>query len=164
MRKIKRDTVACLIFSKDGKLFQGMKDPTGGGVYADCWHIPGGGIEVGESKIQAVIREVREETGIDIRPYSIELVDDSGHGESEKILKDSGEKVIAEMTFNVYKVVVTDKTADQIKVKLSDDLVKCQWTEISNLSFLKLTPPSIELFTKLGYLDENDYRKNFHTL
>jgi len=67
MRKIKRDSVSALIFTKDGKLFQGMKDPAKGGVYADCWHIPGGGIDEGEDKRTALIREIQEETGIAYR-------------------------------------------------------------------------------------------------
>jgi 8-oxo-dGTP pyrophosphatase MutT (NUDIX family) len=65
-----------MIFSKDGKLFQGKKHPARGGVYPCAWHLPGGGIEEGEDKIFALRREVLEETGIDISPYSIELVDD----------------------------------------------------------------------------------------
>ena len=85
MKTLKRDIVSALIISKDRKLFQGKKDPQKGGVYSDCWHIPGGGIEEGESKIDAIKREVLEETGIDIENYKIELVDDKGSGESEKV-------------------------------------------------------------------------------
>ncbi len=152
MRTIQRDIVSALIFSKDGKLFQGMKDPALGGVYSDCWHIPGGGIDDGEDKISALIREVREETGIDISKYTINLVDDEGGGEAEKTLKDTGEKVLCQMKFNVYKVVIDDLNAADIKISLNDDLVKYIWSDISELSSLKLTPPSIKLFTRLGYL------------
>ena len=56
------------------------------------------------------------------------------------------------MKFNVYKVVITDKNADEIKVSLDDDLVKYIWSDISGLSKLKLTPPSIDLFARLGYI------------
>lgn len=49
MRKINRIIVAALIFSKDGKLLMGTKDPRRGGVYSDCWHLPGGGVEEGET-------------------------------------------------------------------------------------------------------------------
>ena len=32
----------------------------------DIWMVPGGGIEEGENAVEAGIREVREETGLDI--------------------------------------------------------------------------------------------------
>jgi len=152
MRSINRDIVSALIFSKDGKLFQGMKAEGKGGVYSDCWHIPGGGIDDGENPIHALIREIREETGIDISSYKIELVDDLGRGESEKVLKDTGEIVLCKMKFNVYRVIIEDKIADEIKVSLDDDLVKYRWSDLADLKDLKITPPSIELFTRLGYL------------
>jgi 8-oxo-dGTP pyrophosphatase MutT (NUDIX family) len=153
MRIINREIVSALIFSKEGKLFQGMKAERKGGVYLDCWHIPGGGVDEGEDKITALIREIKEETGIDISQYRIELIDDTGKGESEKILKDTGEKVLCKMNFNVYKVVIDDKYASEIKVELNDDLVKYQWFDLDNLKNIKLTPPSVELFKKLKYLE-----------
>lgn len=151
MRTIYRDIVSALIFSKDGKLLMGMKDSSKGGVYSDCWHIPGGGIDQRENKIDALRREIIEETGIDISPYKITLVDNSGSGESEKILKDTGEEVLCKMKFFVYKVEVDDREAGEIKIKLSDDLVKIEWIDMENLKNYKLTPPSVKLFTKLKY-------------
>jgi 8-oxo-dGTP pyrophosphatase MutT (NUDIX family) len=129
-----------------------MKDANKGGVYSDCWHIPGGGVDEGETNEQALIREIKEEVGIDILQYKIELVDDQGSGESEKTLKDTGEKVLCKMKFNVYKVEIVDKLASEICVLLEDDLVSYKWIEISELKNLKLTPPSIGLFQRLGYL------------
>lgn len=64
MRKIKREIVSALLFSKDNKLLMGKKDPTKGGVYPDCWHLPGGGVDDGESLVDALKREVIEEVGM----------------------------------------------------------------------------------------------------
>lgn len=152
MREINRRIVSALIFSKDGKLFQGKKDPKNGGVYSDCWHIPGGGVEKGETDKSALIREIKEETGIDISNYEIELVDDKGKGESEKILKETKEKVLCKMDFIVYKVAIKDKLAEDIPVLLADDLKEFAWRNIDELKKFKLTPPSQELFKRLGYI------------
>jgi len=152
MRTVQREIVSALIFSRDGKLFQGMKEK--GGVYDDCWHIPGGGVEEGESLHDALVREVWEETGIDITPYDRELVDDVGTGESEKTLKETGERVLVKMYFTIYKVIIADKTAEEISVALNDDLVAYQWTNRDDLSLIKMTPPSVDLFKRLGYLGQ----------
>ena len=152
MREINREIVSALIFSNDGKLFQGMKSPVLGGVYLDCWHLPGGGIDKGENAVQALIREIIEETGINLSPYKIELIDDVGFGESEKVLPSTGEKVLCKMKFNVFRVVINDKTSAEIGVALDDDLEKYEWVDLKDLGHRKLTPPSSELFKRLGYL------------
>jgi len=150
MRTIQREIVSALIFSKEGKLFQGMKNPNDGGVYVDCWHIPGGGINDDEDKIEALVREVFEEIGIVVPLEKVELLDDVGHGESEKTLKETGERVLCKMNFNVYKITL-DQNSAEVSVSLNDDLVRYQWTDVSSLHNLKLTPPSVELFRRLGY-------------
>ncbi|MCU0652957.1 MAG: NUDIX hydrolase [Candidatus Pacebacteria bacterium] len=150
MRQIEREIVSGLIFSRDGRFFQGMKDPRKGGVYCDCWHLPGGGAEAGEGRETALAREIREETGIDISSCKIELIDDSGTGESRKVLE-IGEEVLCKMRFFVYRIDV-DKNSTDIEINLSDDLVKFRWTDPKELPNLKLTPPSAELFKKLGYI------------
>jgi hypothetical protein len=94
---------------------------------------------------------VKEETGIDISACEIEMVDDSGGGQSEKTLK-GGERVLCEMKFYVYKVAIGDKNADEIKISLDDDLVEFKWIKIGDLKNIELTPPSMELFKKLGYI------------
>jgi len=151
MKEMQRNIVSALIFSKDGKLFQGMKDGGKGGVYCDCWHIPGGGVDGGERKEEALKREIKEETGIDISNYKVVLIDNVGSGVSRKILP-SGEEVLCKMKFYIYRVDIDDKNSDEISISLNDDLVEYRWTSLDELANIKLTPPSTELFKKLGYL------------
>lgn len=126
---IYRDIVSALIFSKDRKLFMGMKDPSKGGVYVDCWHIPGGGVDEGEAKHESLERELKEEVGLEIDPAHFRLIEDSGEGESIKTV--------------------------------NDDLVKYEWAGLEDLGKYKLTPPSVSLFRKLGYI-LHSYEESFN--
>lgn len=151
MRTIYRDCVVGLIVSKDGKFLLGKKDPRGGGVYADCWHLPGGGIDEGETDKEALAREMDEEVGIDIDHANVNLFDDKGEGISEKTLKDTDEVVLCKMKFKVFRIDV-DSDASEITVTPGDDIQTTTWADPTKLSEYKLTPPSVELFTRLGYI------------
>ena len=49
------------------------------------WSLPGGLLELGESLAAAVVREVREETGLDVEPVELVELLDRIHRESEKV-------------------------------------------------------------------------------
>ncbi|RJP45903.1 MAG: NUDIX hydrolase [Armatimonadetes bacterium] len=151
MRTVKRSIVSALILSFDNKILMGRKDREDGGVYPDCWHIPGGGIDEGESKFEALRREMMEEIGVDISGIEVELVNED-EGTAEGVIKKTGEKVLFEMDFSVYKIIL-DKKCEDTEVRLSDDLVEYDWFDLSSLKDLKLPPPSVTLFKKLGYLE-----------
>ena len=65
-----------LVFNKDGKLLLGLRNYDQEIADSEMheegtWSCPGGNIEYGETFEQAVTREAKEETGIDIKdPHS----------------------------------------------------------------------------------------------
>lgn len=130
MRVIHRDIVGSFIFTSDGKLLFGKSRKVG--VYQDTWIVPGGGIEDGESKLDAIRRETLEEFGIDISNYENTLLDMVLIGESEKVLRDTNEKVLVKMMFYNY-VIKIDKPAAQIKIKAEDNIVEAAWHDVSKL-------------------------------
>ena len=152
MRTIQRKIVSALLFSKDGKILMGKKDPSKGGVYPDVWHIPGGGIDEGETMEQTLAREVLEEVGIEVKTSMIKHIDSIGHGTTEKTLQDTGEKVMCEMEFNYFEIHIDDRNADDIELHLNDDLVEAKWFSKEELPNVKQIPGGKEFFEKMGYV------------
>ena len=149
MKTKKRTIVSAVLVSKDEKILLGkVRD---GGVYPDCWHIPGGGVDGDETKQQALIREIKEEVGIDISGIDPFLLSDTDTGVAKKVDKDDGETYQIEMTFNTYRVDLSSN-ADDVVVSLDDDLKEYKWASFDELKNYKHTPPSQKLFNKLGWL------------
>jgi 8-oxo-dGTP pyrophosphatase MutT (NUDIX family) len=120
MRQKNRTIVSAVLVSKDKKVLLGKVRT--GGVYPDCWHIPGGGVEEGEDMVSALVREIREEIGLDIRTESMKLISDSDTGEAIKTDKDTGEKWLVKMSFNVYQIEF-EKNAKDIQISLNDERI-----------------------------------------
>lgn len=60
-RQVARSTVRVLLIDPDDRVFLFQdSDPATGGRW---WILPGGGIDPGESELDAVVREIAEETG-----------------------------------------------------------------------------------------------------
>lgn len=153
MRTITRDIVGAVLISKDGRVLLGKTAAKASGVYSGSWVIPGGGIDEGETREQAVIREVLEETHHDISDMKLELIDDTATGESEKVLKDTGERVLVKMNFCEYKIVL-DKTADELGVRPTEELVELRWFSGDELLSANLAAPTRKLFKKIGLLTD----------
>jgi 8-oxo-dGTP pyrophosphatase MutT (NUDIX family) len=149
MRTIQREIVGAFIFSNDNKILLGKSRK--GGVYADAWIIPGGGIDDGETRLQALTREVLEETGIDIASTPVVQIEGSLTGQSEKTLKDTGERVLVKMNFYNYSVKLR-KPATDIDVITEDDFVDAWWAPLTELPNIPLSPPTTTTLQRLGYL------------
>jgi 8-oxo-dGTP pyrophosphatase MutT (NUDIX family) len=59
-----RPGVSAVILGRDGVLLQQRDDNR-------LWGLPGGAVDPGESVAQAIVREVREETGLEVEPIRV---------------------------------------------------------------------------------------------
>lgn len=135
MKTIERDVVGAFVFSSDDCLLLGKS--ISGGVYQDTWLVPGGGINDGETKVEAVIRELQEETGLLVGDNSVQPMEGQHKGESEKTVRDTNEKVKVIMTFWDFRIDL-DQPHNQVEVSASDDLKEIRWFEVHDLARLAL--------------------------
>lgn len=149
MRAIQRDIVGAFLLSADNKLLLGKSIK--GGVYPDDWIVPGGGIEPGETKLEALKRETLEETGIDISNARVEEIEGALTGQSEKILRDTGEKVLVDMRFYNYKVILPRRSED-IELYHEDDFIQAKWFSLDELKDIQLSPPTLTTLRKIKFI------------
>jgi len=152
MREIKREIASAIILSRDGKVLMGRKDPKGGGVYADVWHIPGGGLDSGETLRDALRREVLEETGINIdeEGVSVRQLDLVEEGTAPKTLE-TGETVLARMRFNRFEVLLP-QDAEAVTLRDEGDLHGFRWFSPDELRDAEQIPGGREFFEQMGYI------------
>jgi 8-oxo-dGTP pyrophosphatase MutT (NUDIX family) len=155
LRVIDRVIASALILSSDGCLLMGRKDPAKGGVYPDAWHIPGGGVDDGESLEDAAIREVKEEVGLDVTKDQLTPIPNIGHGATVKTI--GGERVWCRMEFNRFEVRL-DKPAPELAtmVRPNDDLIELRWFSPQELETVEQIPGGKEFFIEAGYIQSAD--------
>lgn len=142
MRTIHRDIVGGFIFSKDGKLLLGKNRK--GGVYEGSFVVPGGGVDDGETKEEALRREMIEETGIDTNDAIVTPLLESS-GEHEKTLRDTGERVFVKMDFYNYRIDLKQNAGD-VALKTEDDWYEPRWFDVSELNDAILSEPTRNTF------------------
>lgn len=150
MRTIKRDIVGAVIISSDAKVLLGHNRK--GGVFDSQWVVPGGGIEDGETKEEALRREMLEEIGLDVSSAAITFPASIPGAKAEKTLRETGERVIVDMTF--YDAVVRlAAPADTIKLTFEDDYEGGEWFDRDALQTLDIAGPTRARLIDIGLID-----------
>jgi mutator protein MutT len=112
------------IIIKDGKiLLEKRKSEPGRGK----WSIPGGLVELGESISQTVVREVAEETGLEV--YALELID-----VVDNVVRDENGEV--KYHFVIIDYFVKLKGGN---VKASSDAEELRWVSLDEVEKYDLT-------------------------
>jgi 8-oxo-dGTP diphosphatase len=115
--------VSAAIFRDRRVLIVRRARPPAHGLYT----LPGGGVELGETLEQAVVREVREETGLEVRPIGLA-------GYREAIARDAKGQI--ERHF-----VILPFAARWIagEIRLNAELAEAQWLDPAALAGLTTT-------------------------
>src|SRR5262249_3312450 len=121
--------VSAAIFRDGRVLIVRRSRPPAHGLYT----LPGGGVELGETLEQAIIREVREETGLAIAPLALV-------GFREAIARDAAGRV--ERHFVILAFAARWAGGE---VALSEELAEAHWREPDELPGLKTTEGLAEI-------------------
>jgi 8-oxo-dGTP diphosphatase len=97
--------------------------PPAGGLYT----LPGGGVEVGETLVEAVVREVREETALDVEPIALA-------GYREAITRDGDGRI--ERHFVILPFAARWIAGEPV---LSEELSEAMWLDPAEIAGLNTT-------------------------
>lgn len=152
----KRRGARVLLLADDQVLLQGDRDP---GVPGSAfWQLPGGGIDEGETAAQAAVREVWEETGLQITqedllgPIATRTV---VHGYSDRVL-------IQEEVFFLVRCQRFSPQPKGLTEREAQRFVEIAWHDLAALPEPTWAPPIVQLATwsgaepmNYGWVDES---------
>ncbi len=105
--------------------------------YVGYWSLPGGIVELGEPVVEALHREVREETGLKVEILRLAEV-------YERIAPDAEGRIEYHFTILDYLCRVESGT-----LKAGDDAADVRWFAPAELASLELTPGSLTVIERV---------------
>ena len=101
------------------------------------WWLPGGGIDWRESPTDAVVREVREETGLTAsNPRLLDVTDDVRT------------RTNGEVVHTIRIIYLVDVTGDEIRHEIEGSTDFAQWISLADLDTFELAPYAREAITR----------------
>ncbi len=100
------------------------------------WSLPGGALELGETLHQAVVREVREETGLDVEPLGLFEI-------FERIMPDAAGRAEYHYVLADYVCRVTGG-----ELCAGDDVARVEWVRRRDLGRLQITEGTLGVIEK----------------
>lgn len=109
------ERVAKVAVTYRGALLMGRRRDSG------KWTEPGGHLDPGEDPVAGVVRELREETGIDAAPKALK------HLTTKRVTKPDGKKLVV----YVYHVEAKEKPATTMKEDPDAEVHRWQWVNVA---------------------------------
>jgi 8-oxo-dGTP diphosphatase len=106
---------------------------------AGLWSLPGGRIEPGETDAEALVREMREETGLEIAPGPL----------LGTVRRPAGDGDVVDI--RDYTATVTGGT-----LMAGDDAADARWVSAADLGSLAITEGLVEALTDWGVLGDGE--------
>jgi 8-oxo-dGTP diphosphatase len=137
--------IVSAVIEKDDKVLMGLKENLA--PYPNTWHIPGGGLDIAETLDDGVRREVREETGVEIRGLRrLPFFEDFTKGQD------------GEIVHYIFLVYLANYESGELLSK--SDLQELKWIDKSHIKQMamdgELPDASVHLFSSvLRWIDSN---------